>query len=253
MANDSSRVRTLSNEKAQSVVEARRRGLSRKLLAEDCGTIEVRAGWDPVTVDRACVTALDLLEKLTNEGAKIDAFNFDRVACALIHREMQLPPKVAASDGFWRWLAVERLHRVVENRRNLRSDVASLENYGIGTRDIGKNRLGALWLRADMLYDADARDPYHLANRFLHMDFIMSGIIRHRYGWCRNLAHALVRFQYRKPESTDVYLHSTDPSGIRRLYKRLRHLHSIYAFEFMSDRELDQVLKQHSQDLVRAQ
>lgn len=251
MTYSSGRVRTLSDDKARSVVKARRRGLLRKLLGQDCGAIEI-AGWEPILVDDTCSLVLNLLEELEDRGAKVDAFNFDRIACALIHREMRLPSQVAASNGFWKWVAVEKLHRIVEARRSAKSDVASLENYGIGTRDIGRNRIATLWLRADMLYDADARDPYHLAKRFLHVDFITSGIIRHRYGWCRNLARALVKFQYRNPESTEVYLHSTDPSGIRRLYKRLRHLHSVYAFEFLSNQELVQVLKEHSHDLLRA-
>ncbi len=193
---------------------------------------------------------MKLLDELESDSKTVDAFNFDRDVCSLMHKEMRLPPKVAASDGFWRWLAVAKLSDVIEARHR-RGVYAHLGNYGIDALDY-RNRLRILWLRADMLYDAAASDPYRLAKRFLHSDFIESGIIRHRYGWCRNLARVLVKFQYRHPKSKEVYLHSTDALGIRKLYKRLRHIHSVYAFEFMSDQELRAVLEKHSQDLRRA-
>lgn len=253
MANDSSGARTLTDERARSLVEAWRRGVREKLLDRDCPVIEVGTGWDPVLLDNGCSKLLGHLEKLQSDGVKVDAFNFDRIACALMHEEMRLPPKVSASDGFWRWLAVAKLPAVIEARHgNLSKGIyAHLGNYGIGTRNI-RNRLRVLWLRANMLYDANAPDPYRLAKRFLHTDFIESGIIRHRWGWCRNLARVLVRFQYRHPKSKAVHLHSTDSFGIRRLYRRLQFLHSVYAFEFMSDQELWEVLEKHSQDLTRA-
>ena len=253
MANASSGARTLSNERARSLVEAWRRGVPEKLLDRDCPTIEAGTSWNPAFVDSACTKVLDRLAKLERDSIKVDAFNFDRVACSLMHEEMRLPPRVAASDGFWRWLAVAKLSRVIEARHGkLEKGVhAHLGNYGIDAPDI-RNRLKILWLRADMLYDAAASDPYRLAKRFLHADFIESGIIRPRYGWCRNLARVLVEFQYRHPESKEVYLRSTGTLSIRKLYKRLRHLHSVYAFEFMNDQELRAVLEKHSQGLRRA-
>lgn len=254
MANGASGARTLSDEKARSLVETWRRGVPEKLLDRDCPVIDAgTTGWDSLRVDVACSRVLDLLAELERDGVKVDAFNFDRRACALMHEEMRLPPRVSASDGFWRWLAVAKLPAVIEARHgNLTKGVyAHLGNYGIDTQSI-RNRLRILWLRANMLYDANATDPYRLAKRFLHADFIESGIIRPRYGSCRNLARVLVKFQYRHPKSNEVYLRSTGPLSIRELYKRLRHLHSVYSFEFMSDEELCALLEKHSQDLKRA-
>ena len=254
MANGSSHVRTLSDENARMAIAARRRGLPRKLLAGDCGTIEIPDSWDPAVVEDAGSAVRRLVVKLQEDRVKVDGFNFDRIACSLIHRKMRLPSRVAASDGFWRWVAVERLQDVIEARRQNPATIpyAHLRNYGIGTRDIGQNRLGILWLRANMLYDGRADNPYHLAERFLHTDFVESSIIRHRYGWCRNLARVLVKFQYRHPTTKKTYLRNTGSRSIRELYKRLRHLHSVYAFEFMSERELWAVLEKHSEDLLRA-
>lgn len=255
MVDDSSRVRTLSNERARVAITDRRRGRPRKLLAGDFDTIELASEWDATVVDGACASILKLRENLVESGCKVDAFNFDRLACSMLHRKLQLPPSVAASAGFWRWLAVEKLADVIEVRHGGRKGKeANLANYGIDKHDIGQCRLGILWLRADMLYDPDAelQNAYHLAERFLHTDFIESGIIRVRYGWCRNLARALVRFQYPDPTTKKTFLRNTGDGSIRELYKRLRHLHSVYAFEFMSDGELRSLLERHSRDLKRA-
>ena len=255
MVDDSSRVRTLSSEKARVAVTNRRRGRPWKLLARDFGTIELASEWDAAVVDGACASILKLRENLVQHGRKVDAFNFDRLACSMLHRELQLPPSVAASADFWRWLAVEQLADIIEARHGgPKGREANLTNYGIDRHDIGQCRLGILWLRADMLYDPDAdpQNAYHLAERFLHTDFIESGIIRIRYGWCRNLARALVRFQYPDPTTKKTYLRNTGDGSIRELYKRLRHLHSVYAFEFMSDGELRSLLESHSRDLKRA-
>ena len=251
-----SSVRTLSDETARVAVEERRRGRPVKLLAKDCGTIELPSTWDMTAIDRVCASIRKLCDTLVENGDKVDAFGFDRHACSLLHNELQLPPEVAASDGFWRWLAVEKLPGVIEARHGdpQRGKQANLISYGIGTRDIGQSRLGILWLRANILYDphVEPQEAYHLAERFLHTDFIESGIIRVRYGWCRNLARALTRFQYPDPKTTKTYLRNTGDRSIRELYKRLRHLHSVYAFEFLSDDVLRSLLENHSRDLKRA-
>ena len=254
MVSGSSRVRTLSDENARMAIVERRRKVPRKLLARDCGTIKIPDSWDPAVVEDACSAVRRLVVKLQEDGVKVDGFNFDRMACSLIHKKMQLPSIVAASGGYWRWLAVERLHDVIEARHHnpAKNPHAHLRNYGIGTRDMGQNRLAILWLRANMLYDDEADNPYHLAERFLHTDFVESAIIRHRFGWCRNLARVLVKFQYRHPATKETYLRNTGSRSIRELYKRLRHLHSVYAFEFMSEHELWSVLEKHSEDLLRA-
>ncbi len=247
---------TLSDETARDTINARRAGKPRKLLAGDLGKIEVGNEWDVSFVDNACNGLRDLIETLAADGAKVDNFNFDRVACSLLHRELRLPPKLAASDGFWRWMAVEKAGDVIEKRmRNPAKGLhAARANYGIGSRDISQNRLAILWLRADMLYEeVSADNPYHLAERFLHTDFFESGILRTRYGWCRNLARTLVRFQYPDRNNGKPRLRGgTNPHGIRALFKRLRHLHSVYAFEFMTGTELWDVLEKNSRDLLRA-
>ncbi len=244
--------KTLSNQTARQAVETRGRGNPRKILSKDLGSVGSGDKWDESRADRVTDRLLKIQRGLEASGKKIDAFGFDRIACEIVHRELDLPPNLAASDGFWRWLAVAKFSAIIEARHAPASSQAHLGNYGID-KSVTSNRMAILWLRADMLYDADAtRDPYHLAKYHLHADFLESGIIRPRYAWCRNLSRALVRFQYRSPESDSAFLHSTHENGIRELYKRLRRLHPTVAFEFISDDELENILQDKSRDLKRA-
>ena len=125
-------------------------------------------------------------------------------------------------------------------------------NYGINA-SVTDNRIAIMWFRADMVYDPEAEDSYHLATRPAHTDFWESGIIRHRYAWSRNLARSLVRFQYRDPGiGSGVSPHSTHVEGIRELYKRLRRLHTTISFEYLGDDEINAILEQKCADLKRA-
>ncbi len=243
--------KTLSNQMARRAVDARRQGLPHKLLSKDVGSVGSGEWWDETRADRAKEELHKIVESLRRSKRRIDAFGFDRFACETMHNTLELTPNLAASDGFWRWLAVEKLAELVEARMERRSGAVGLANYGVDAR-LDSNRMAILWLRADILYDPDSDDPYHLAKMPLHTDFLESGIIRPRYGWCRNLARAFARFQYRDPNSSRAYLHSTDANGIRMMYKRLRRLHSTVAFEFLSDAELREVLEEKSKGLKRA-
>ncbi len=244
--------KTLSPEKARQVVESRRSNRPYKLLESDLGSVGDGEWWDESRADSAVDNLCRIADSLQAQNKPIDAFGFDRVACATLHQELDLPPNLAASDDFWRWLSVEKFGDIVEARHAPREGFANLGNYGIGAR-VERNRIALLWLRADILYDdSNTDDPYHLAKRYLHTDFLESGIVRPRYGWCRNLARVFVQFQYRDPNSNRAYLHSTDPEGIRAIYKRLRRVHSTISFEFMSDDELRNILMRQSKGLKRA-
>ena len=242
----------LTNERARRAVEERRRGQAYKLLEADVAYVGSGEEWDESLADSAAKKLDKLVRSLKTADKQIDVFEFDRYACVTLHKTLALPAHLAASDGFWRWLAVEKFAEIIEARHSYRDNPARLRNYGINARS-DSNRVTILWLRADILYDADAQDPYHLASRPMHADFVESGIIRPRYAWCRNLARAFVRFQYRDAHSRKPYLSITnnDPEGVRMMYKRLRRLHSTTAFEFLSDGEMDTILHDSSRNLNR--
>ncbi len=250
------RGKTLTNEVARLAVTERRQGRAYKVLDSSVGNVGEGEFWDESKAERAAVKLRALKSGLPEVGKILKGNIFDKDACRIVHETLALPPNLAASEGFWRWLAVEKFGDIIEFRNGDLSGSgppAHLANYGIDTR-AEYNRLAILWFRADMAYDGDSDDPYHLAARLSSTDFWESGVIRPRYGWCRNLARELVRFQYRDPYSSTVknYLHLTNENGIRELYKRLRRLHSTVSFEYMSDEEIRDMLEEKSSDLRRS-
>ena len=245
--------KTLSHDKAKQAIEQRQRGMPLKLLDSDFGEVGVEPWWDESKADRAADELRRIKNRAEKLGEKLDVNTFDKDACAVLHSELEIPPNLVAADGFWRWLAVEKFGDLVEARspKSRDSGVVLTRNYGVNA-SVTDNRIAIMWFRADMVYDPEAEDHYHLATRAAHTDFWESGIIRHRYAWSRNLARSLVRFQYRDPESDQAFLHSTDEKGIRELYKRLRRLHTTVSFEYLSDDEIMTILEQKSTDLKRA-
>ena len=241
--------KTLSNEKAKVVVEARQQGKAYKLLGADLGEVGDGNLWDESRVGLVARKLVLKKEDLAQQEKRLDVNSFDKDACVLLHHELELPPELVAHAGFWRWLAVEMFPDIVEARA--RGELARLRNYGIDA-SITANTIAIIWFRAHMVYDDASSDPYQLARQPAHTDFWESGIIRHRYAWSPNLARALVRFQYRDPSSAQVFLHSTDQFGVRELYKRLRRLHSTISFEYLSNDELMEILENKSADLRRA-
>lgn len=235
---------------AKRVVLARRQGQDSKLLESELHYIGGGQLWDRATPDGAVMKLADLKgELLTNERTNLNDQLFDSAACKILHQELEIPPNLAASDAFWRWLAVEKFGDIVEARHNQKA-AARLMNFGI-EGPATSNRLRILWLRADIVYDANHEDPYHLSTRLSPTDFWESGIIRHRYGWSRNLARVMTRFQYPDPASGKGRLHLTHANGIRKLYRRLQRMHSTIAFEYLDDSALMDMLEVRSADLLK--
>ena len=230
-------------------MEARRQGKAYKLLGTDLGEVGNGTRWDESRADRIAEKLNRMKDMLLCHGGRLDVNSFDKDVCVILHRDLAIPPNLIADDGFWRWLAVEKLPDIVEARAS--GDSAHLRNYGIDA-SVTDNRIAILWFRADMVYDGESTDPYHLARQPAHTDFWESGIIRHRYAWSPNLARSLVRCQYRDPSSEQAFLHSTHANGVRELYKRLRRLHSTTSFEYLSDEGLLAILEEKRVDLRRA-
>ena len=245
--------KTLFHDKARLAVEERQRNAPYKLLDSDLGEVGTGQLWDDSKADRAADALRCIRDEVEDHGKKLDVNTFDKDACKILHRELDIPPNLVAHDGFWRWLAVEKFGDSVEARSPKSRDTSLVHprNYGIHA-SVTDNRIAIMWFRADMVYDPETEDPYHLATQPAHTDFWESGIIRHRYAWSRNLARTLVRFQYRDPESEQAFLHSTHDGGIRELYKRLRRLHTTVSFEYLNGDEIMAILEEKSADLKRA-
>lgn len=243
----------LPNDAARRIIQSsRQNGQSPKVLISDLDDIGSDSEpWDPELAESVRQTLASLKEDLLVEDRSIAKDQaFDRAACRVIHKGLRLPLNLAADDGFWRWLSVDKFSDIIEARHNRTSEFAGLGNFGIDASS-EHGRLKILWLRADIVYDTDADDPYHIADRLSPTDFWESGIIRHYYGWAPNLAKSIVNFQYPDPDSGKGTLHLTHPNGIRVLYKQLRRLHTTIAFEYLTDDQVGDILSGLGKELQR--
>ncbi len=244
---------SLPNETARHLVsEARRNRQFPKVLNSHLENVGGNFDkWDSDVADTVLQSLLTLKSELLVDDRSISKDQkFDRCACRIIHEGLKLPLNLVADEGFWRWLAVGKFYDVIESRHNRTSEFAGLGNFGIDA-PADRNRLKILWLRADIVYDSGETNPYHLACRQSPTDFWESGIIRHRYGWVRNLSRAMVKYQYPDADTGTGTLHLTHDFGIRMLYKQLRRLHSTVAFEYLDEAGLSDLMDRFGSKLQR--
>ena len=178
---------------------------------------------------------------------------FDANAGRILHdRTRSLPVHIQEDAGFWRWLAIEQGCDIIEYRFGV-SEWAGIGNFGLGGR--WDNLFLRLWFRADIAYDSSEDSPYQLV-ALGDVDFWVSGILRHRYGSSRTLAKAFVKFAYPDPSepAQDRWQLAGERSrdkGIRVLYKNLRRLHAIVAYETLSVDQCTEILESLSKNLPR--
>ena len=247
------RAKSISTETALRVIQSTREGKDYRLTEADISYVGDPTGklLTDSDANRLAATLSKIQEAAHVSGYSIgERQEFDRHASKAIHETLELTPEITADSGFWRWLAVAKLSTILERRHRSRGHDAGLKNFGV-TGTVTSNRAFILWLRADIVYEEENVNPYHLSTRLSSTDFWESGIIRHRYGWAPNLASAFVEFQYPDPESGKATLAIGSKNGVRILYKRLKRLHAIIAFEHMATEEIIPILKDKSTDLDR--
>ena len=245
------KAKSISAETARKIVQANREGKDYRLTESDISYIGDPNGkfWTESSTNRLVSSLSGIQEEAHVSGFSIrERQEFDRHASRAIHEALDLTPQIIADPGFWRWLAVAKLADVLERRHRTRGTDAGLNNFGI-TGAATSNRLFILWLRAETVYDEEHSNPYHLSMRLSSTDFWESGIIRHRYGWAPSLARAFAEFEYPDPESGKATLAIGSENGVRMLYKRLKRLHAIIAFDHMTAEEIIPILKAKSADL----
>jgi hypothetical protein len=96
-----------------------------------------------------------------------------------------------------------------------------------------------LWLRAELVLDAQAEDRYHLADAG-QIDFYRSHLFRQGYANARNIARALLRFQYPNADLAEPRLKTIE---IRDLVKRLRRMRSNLFLEILPEDECRVVIE----------
>lgn len=170
-------------------------------------------------------TLLALADKHTTSKGKVEGSDFEAAASEEVHKRLPAHPALADAE-FWIWLTLTHCEEVVERRY---AGSQNAKNFGIG--GAGENLLYRLWLRAEIAYDADAKDHYVLS-RFGDIDFWRSHIFRQGYGDVRGFARALLEFQFpakakRKPRLKII--------EIRALAKHLKRARSNLMFEVMTE------------------
>lgn len=154
---------------------------------------------------------------------------FESDACQIVHKHLQLDMKIAADFDFWTWLAVVKLSDIVEWRHGGKDRLANPSNFGISNRK--ENLIYRMWMRAEIAYNPDGENGYELSKRG-DIDLWRSHILRQSYANCRNLAKALVRYQYpdENPDKARLKI-----KKIRELAKRLRRLCANLFFETLDE------------------
>lgn len=194
-------------------------------------------------IEKLRLELLALKEKYPNELKQRDenGGRFEAEACVIVHQRLPFDPQVFADSGFWTWLAVTQLSDIVEWRHGGSNRLAALPNYGIGNRI--ENLIFRMWLRADLVRDSTAKDPYWLAKRG-DQDLWRSHILRQGYASVRDLARTLVNFQCQQNGNRL----STD--GVRELAKRIRRLRANIMFEFLNTNQLTEILTEQASGLA---
>lgn len=198
------------------------------------------------------------IEKLRTELLKIKAQfpekinkwdksggQFEAIGSEIVHRILPHDPHIFADTGFWVWLAVTQLSDIVEWRHGSDIKFAELANYGIGSGKRIENLFLRMWLRADLVVDYEAEEPYYLS-KLGDQDLWRSHIIRQGYSNVRALAKALVIYQCIE-EGKRL---TNDSNGIRALAKRLKRLRANVMFEFLDINQLNHIIKEQSTGLA---
>jgi hypothetical protein len=167
---------------------------------------------------------------------------FEQQACVIVHRRLAECDRAVLADlEFWIWLAVIQFADIVEWRFGGAGRHVKPANYGIGQRT--ENLFFRLWLRAELVKDGKAKDPYHLA-RTGDQDLWRSHILRQAYGNVRLVAKALLRLQAGQLAAKKLTV-----EGVRELAKRLRRLHANVVFEFLTSGQAEGLVLELSTDL----
>lgn len=180
----------------------------------------------------------DLIKKYSGTGQK--GKKFEAEACTIIHQSIEGDISIFGDLDFWVYLAVIEFPDLISWRYSVGEDQnISLANYGIGNRV--ENLIYRLWIRADIAYDTDLKDHYGLARKG-DIDVWRSHILRQRYGNCRNIACALIKYQY--PE--DAKGSRLSVKVLRELAKRLKRLYTNLEFSFLNEDQAMELIEREA-------
>jgi hypothetical protein len=172
---------------------------------------------------------------------------FEAPASEIVHSVLGLTPQAASSREFWLWLTFAgsggALASMVDWRFGSKESIDPV-NYGITTRaSVWEGLFARLWWRGHVGFDESAEDKYDLAKRG-DVDLWRSHIIRQDYGRCRNLARALVRYQYAQ---SDPSIRTLTNKQLRELAKSLRIVDASVSFESLDQDALSDIIRENAE------
>lgn len=203
---------------------------------------------DPLreSLQRLCDKHPEGLKSKTDPAANA----FEAKASRLVHKALPQGTEMLADPDFWVWLAVVHFPDVVEWRyryKNRKAETfAKQGNYGIGSRS--DNLMYRLWLRAELVLDAEAKDHYHLVDAG-QIDFYRSHLFRQGYANARTFARALLRYQYPNADLAEPRLKTLE---IRDLVKRLRRIRSNLFLEILDEDQCRAVIETEAAEVMAA-
>lgn len=195
-------------------------------------------------LERLCAKLPKGLASKTDPAAN----TFEAKASRLVHVSIPSNAEMLVDPDFWVWLAVVHFPEVVEWRyryQNRKTEsFAQLDNYGIGSRS--DNLIYRLWLRAELVLDAEAKDRYHLSDAG-QIDFYRSHLFRQGYANARNFSRALIRYQYPNKDLAEPRLKTNE---IRELVKRLRRMRSNLFLEILAEDDCRAVIETEAAEVL---
>jgi hypothetical protein len=162
------------------------------------------------------------------------ASKFEAEIGVLLHELIDDSAAIGDPD-FWRWVALGPLLEATIDRSSNSKGMGGVGNYGFGSWvECFPYRA---WLRAEIGCDltADRKTRYQLAMRG-DQDFWRSHLIRIRYAFHKEMAHALIEFQNPTHDGQPLLKTADKTDGIRMLAKRLARTHANMAYPLL-DRE----------------
>jgi hypothetical protein len=189
---------------------------------------------------------------LSNSATIATRLSFDVAVARFLHQELDLDPGEASQPAVWTYFGLVLVPDVCEWRYPRRSD-GTYNSERFRCVDVSRHTLSRTWLRAHLLYDKDAAEPYELLDVLGEADMVQIITRRGDIGATASLARAIVR-----ADAQDNALRA-DRVPNRRVFrdslKRLLRLSAFIDFENLTpDEQLAFVMEQRAasrQALVR--
>ena len=176
---------------------------------------------------------------------------FEGRAAELVHELLELPALIATDHEFWLWFVFGSGHEApgkLVSWRHVSADSpfgTQDANFGL-TTDLEKGFFSRLWLRAHLLHDPSAADPYEYAKRG-SQDLWRSHLFRTEYGMVPVVAKAFLRFAF--PDE-DPDRASVPNDVLRAMAKELRRRNATSAFELLDDESAQSLMKAVYEDVA---